>query len=83
MPIVRLRVSTEMDPHFTDAALSLLNAEAVNKIPDSSGYGFIYRLDIPDAPVDAVEMSPVFARDSDGATSVQSFGWMRAGGTAI
>jgi hypothetical protein len=85
-PVVRLRVSAAMDPHFDEVALRLLNATVVEKTPDPQSNSFIYQLAVPGAPEGAVEMDPVFAQSTDGlvtAFSLQSYGWRRADGSQI
>lgn len=85
-PVVRLRVSAAMDPHFDEEALRLLNATVVDKTPDPQSDCFIYRLAVPGAPEGAVEMDPVFAQSTDGLATVfslQSYGWRRADGSPI
>ncbi len=84
---VRVRVSTEIEPHFR-RHLHLLGAEARIDAATPCNDGFFLDLDvyIPDAPADAVRAEPVYRVEwrGDRRTPILCrVDWLRADGTAV
>jgi hypothetical protein len=79
---VDLQVTQELLPDLIEH-LPLLNAKLVGTRSGVTPGRCIAELVVGEAPAEAAEMNPIFARYSDGTVVLRSIKWFRANGTWI
>lgn len=82
--LVALHVSVELaDLCDIEKHLRAHHGRIVRRRLADYGFAYVYWLDVPNAPANAVTMTPFYCAHDDGTVTVQSIDWRDANGTVI
>lgn len=82
--LVALHVSAELaDACDIEQQLRTLHGRIVRRERDRTWLGYVYWLEIPNAPANAATMTPIYCANDDDTVTVQSIEWRDANGDVI
>lgn len=82
--LVALHVSAELaDACDIEQQLRTLHGRIVRRERDRTWLGYVYWLEIPNAPANVATMTPIYCAHDDGTVTVQSIEWRDANGAVI